>query len=116
MAYSVYITTNSTKSTLYVGVTNDIPSRICEHGLNAGKPETFAGRYSCYFLVYYEEYKYVNDAIQREKEIKKWRREKKEKLIATSNPAKEFLNENLGLYPFGDYADVRNIRNRRNTN
>lgn len=113
MSYYVYITTNSSKTTLYVGMTNDIPSRILEHGLNAGNPETFAGKYHCFNLLYYEEFKYVNDAIAREKEIKKWRRDKKEQLINSANPEWRFLNKELGLYPFGDYADERNIKNRR---
>ncbi|MBO6572363.1 MAG: GIY-YIG nuclease family protein [Balneola sp.] len=113
MLYYVYITTNSSKTTLYVGITNDIPSRILEHGLNAGNPETFAGKYHCFNLLYYEEFKYVNDAIAREKEIKKWRRNKKEQLINSVNPEWRFLNKELGLYPFGDYADERNIKNRR---
>ncbi len=115
MPYYTYITTNATKNTLYVGMTNDIPSRILEHGLNAGDKKTFAGKYYCYNLIYYEEFKYVNDAIQREKEIKKWRREKKEHLIESTNPDWKFLNEGLGLYPFGDYSDQRNIQNRRDT-
>ncbi|MBO6620275.1 MAG: GIY-YIG nuclease family protein [Balneola sp.] len=113
MSYYVYITTNSSKTTLYVGMTNDIPSRILEHGLNAGNPETFAGKYHCFNLLYYEEFQYVNDAIAREKEIKKWRRDKKEQLINSVNPEWRFLNKELGLYPFGDYADERNIKNRR---
>lgn len=113
MQFYVYITTNQTKSTVYVGMTNDLPSRILEHGLNAGKPETFAGKYYCYHLVYYEEYKYVDEAIYREKQIKKWRRSKKDDLIATTNPEFKFLNEQLGLYPFGDYSIERNINYRR---
>ena len=113
MPYFVYITTNSTKSTVYVGMTNDIPSRVLEHGLNAGDPGTFAGKYHCFNLVCYEEYKYVDEAITREKEIKKWRREKKNQLIESVNPKWRFLNEELGLYPFGDYADERNIKHRR---
>ena len=113
MPYYVYITTNSSKTTLYVGITNDIPSRILEHGLNAGNPETFAGKYHCFNLLYYEEFQYVNDAIAREKEIKKWRRDKKEQLINSVNPEWRFLNKELGLYPFDDYADERNIKSRR---
>ncbi len=116
MPYYTYIVTNSTKSTLYIGMTNDIPSRILEHGLNAGHSKTFAGRYHCYMLVHYEEYKYVNDAIQREKEIKKWKREKKNTLIESLNPNWRFLNQELGLYPFGDYSNKKNISSRRNTN
>ncbi len=113
MPYYVYITTNQTKSTVYIGMTNDLPSRILEHGLNAGKPETFAGRYYCFNLTYYEEYKYVDEAIYREKQLKKWSRSKKDKLVATTNPEFRFLNQELGLYPFGDYSDERNIKNRR---
>jgi putative endonuclease len=110
MPYYTYIITNSTKSTLYVGMTNSLPSRILEHALNAGKPKTFAGRYRCSLLLWYEEYKYVQDAIQREKQIKRWSRKKKLDLIKRINPELRFLNEELGLYPFGDYADQRNIR------
>lgn len=113
MSFYVYITTNATKSTLYIGMTNDLPSRILEHGLNAGNSKTFAGRYHCFRVVYYEEYKNVNDAILREKEIKKWRREKKEALIKSTNPDLRFLNEELGLYPFGDYANEENLKFRR---
>ena len=115
MTYYIYITTNATKSTLYVGMTNDLPSRILEHGLNKGNKKTFAGKYHCYNLLYYEEYQYVDEAIQREKEIKKWRREKKKQLIESLNPEWRFLNQELGLYPFGDYTDERNISSRRST-
>lgn len=89
---------------MYIGVTNAISSRVLEHGLNAGNAKTFAGRYHCYFLVYYEEFKYVNDAILREKQLKRWSRKKKDDLIKTMNPDLRFLNQELGLYPFGDYA------------
>lgn len=116
MAYYVYITTNQSKSTVYVGMTNDLPSRILEHGLNAGKQNTFAGKYYCNNLLYYEEYDYVNEAIYREKQIKKWRRDKKDSLVATINPKFLFLNQQLGLYPFGDYSDERNIELRRQSN
>ena len=113
MPYYTYIITNSTKSTLYVGMTNSLPSRILEHALNAGKPKTFAGRYKCYFVLWYEEYKYVRDAIEREKQIKRWSRKKKLKLIKITNPELKFKNEDLGLYPFGDYSDERNIRHSK---
>jgi len=49
--YFVYIITNSTKSTLYIGVTNDLPTRLKQHYDNRGAPETFAGHYHCYYLV-----------------------------------------------------------------
>ena len=53
---------------LYTGVTNNLPQRILEHFLKRGTSNTFAGRFHCYNLVYYEEYNNVKDAIAREKE------------------------------------------------
>lgn len=92
MPYFVYITTNPGKSALYVGMTNDMQRRLSEHYNNRGEKETFAGRYYCYKLVYYEYYRTPLEAITREKEIKKWRREKKEALIESINPSWYFLN------------------------
>ncbi|MDU0372636.1 GIY-YIG nuclease family protein [Hymenobacter endophyticus] len=83
--YYVYIVTNPAKSTVYTGVTNDVRRRIEEHFENRGNPNTFAGRYFCYNLVYYEFFEHVDDAIAREKEIKGWTRAKKNTLIATRN-------------------------------
>jgi putative endonuclease len=69
--------------------------RITEHYLNRENKKTFCGRYLCYNLVYYEEYKNVVTAIAREKEIKKWRKEKKLDLIRSENKDFVFLNETL---------------------
>ena len=77
---------------LYVGVTNDLHTRLLQHYENRGQPKTFAGRYYCYKLIYFERYTYIADAISREKEIKKWSRAKKENLIVTLNPNWDFLN------------------------
>lgn len=74
-SYYTYITTNPTKKVLYTGMTNDLAQRMIEHYLNRGQPKTFAGKYYCYLLVYYEEYQWVHDAMAREKEIKGWTRE-----------------------------------------
>jgi putative endonuclease len=99
-SYYVYIITNYEKTVLYTGVTNSIEIRIIEHYTNRGKPETFAGRYSCFYLLYYECHKYINDAIAREKEIKGKKREKKIALIKELNPAIKFLNKELfGVWP-----------------
>ncbi|MGV3502821.1 MAG: GIY-YIG nuclease family protein [Adhaeribacter sp.] len=84
--YFVYITTNPRKTVLYVGVTNNLPARMQEHFNNRGQPETFAGKYYCYMLVYYERYPDVKVAIAREKELKDLSREKKERLINALNP------------------------------
>ena len=90
--YYVYIVTNPERTVLYTGITNNLQYRIIEHYQNRGQEETFAGRYYCYNLIYYEGFDYVNDAIAREKEIKKWRREKKLALIKKRNPHWIFLN------------------------
>lgn len=93
--YYTYITTNPRKTALYIGITNNLSRRLSEHFENAGQPETFAGRYYCYNLVYYELTSDVNVAIAREKEIKKWSRSKKNDLIATLNPEWRFLNNEV---------------------
>jgi putative endonuclease len=89
--YYVYITTNPRKTVLYVGVTNNLSLRLEQHYENRGNTETFAGRYYCYKLLYWEHYKYVNDAIAREKELKTLTREKKMELIKSINPDLGFI-------------------------
>jgi len=96
--YYVYITTNPKKTTLYIGVTNNLPRRLEEHFKVRGKKSSFVGRYHCYNLIYFERYENIDDAIKREKEIKKWRREKKEILIKNLNPEWKFLNEEVMLF------------------
>ena len=93
--YFVYIVTNKNKSVLYIGVTNNLQARLQQHEQNANavKHESFAGRYNAYNLVYYERYDDIHQAIAREKELKGWRRSKKEALINTANPGWDFLND-----------------------
>ena len=95
--YIVYIVTNKNKTVLYAGVTNDVGRRLFEHEEAAKLFRTsfFAGRYNAYFLLYYERFEFVEDAIAREKEIKGWRRSKKEALINTENPEWRFLNDEV---------------------
>ena len=93
--YFVYITTNPKRTVVYVGVTNDLHTRIQQHYENRGNPKTWAGKYYCYNLVWWERHQYVEHAIEREKEIKKWRREKKNRLIETLNPQWRFLNNEI---------------------
>ena len=82
--FYIYILTNHTNTVLYTGVTNNIYRRTFEHKqkINNG----FSERYNLYKLVYVENYKRHVDAIEREKQIKKWRREKKIALIESINP------------------------------
>lgn len=91
--YYIYILTNKTKTVLYIGVTNHLKIRLQQHKDNiiTGKP-TFASRYKVQYLVYYEKFTWIQEAIAREKELKKWRREKKDNLIKTMNPDLEFLD------------------------
>ena len=91
--YFVYITTNPNRTALYVGVTSDIGRRLVKHYANRGFPDTHAGKYYCDCLVYLEMYQYIEDAINREKEIKKWGRAQKLDLIAGFNPKWKFLNQ-----------------------
>lgn len=93
--FYIYITTNPAKTVLYIGVTNDLSRRIYEHTENKGSKQSFAGKYSCYNLIYYERFTHIEHAIEREKEIKKWRREKKDALIESFNPDWTFLNKEV---------------------
>jgi len=82
--YFVYILSNFTKTTLYIGVTNDIQRRIFEHrNIGIG---SFSSKYKTHFLVYYEHTNDIYSALMREKQLKKWRREKKDYLIEQMNP------------------------------
>ena len=92
----VYILTNQYRTTLYVGVTNNIQKRLAQHYFDSqNQKQSFAGKYNCIYLVYYEGFEKPYDAILREKEIKKWRREKKNKLISNFNPNWETLNNQI---------------------
>jgi putative endonuclease len=98
--YYVYLLTNLQRTVLYTGVTNDIEQRIIEHYRTRGLNHSFTGQYHVYYLLYYEPHPYINNAIAWEKEIKKWSRAKKMKLIGTLNPELRSLNEKLfGCWP-----------------
>ena len=83
--YYVYILTNKTNKTLYIGVTNSLYSRILQHKLKINK-KSFTAKYNTDKLVYYEEYQNIQDAIAIEKQLKKWNREWKIELIKKDNP------------------------------
>ncbi|MCF7804194.1 MAG: GIY-YIG nuclease family protein [Candidatus Marinimicrobia bacterium] len=82
--YHVYIMTNPANTVLYIGMTNTIERRVWEHK-NHWIPG-FTKKYNTIHLVYYEHFENVEEAIAREKQIKRWNRQKKEELIATLNP------------------------------
>ncbi|MDR2912117.1 MAG: GIY-YIG nuclease family protein [Alistipes sp.] len=91
--YFVYILTNVNKTVLYTGVTNNLERRLAEHRDESSEASVFTGRYGVKYLLHYERFQRILDAIAREKEIKGWRREKKIKLIESENPHWKFLNE-----------------------
>ena len=82
--YYVYILSNHTNTTLYIGVTNNLRRRLYEHKNKL--IEGFTSTYNVNKLVYFEETTDIKAAIQREKNLKKWKREWKEALIKKNNP------------------------------
>jgi len=88
--YFVYLLTNSNNKVMYVGVTNDLERRIYEHKNKL--MEGFTKKYNVHKLVYFEETKDAYAAIAREKEIKRWRREKKNQLVELINSNWEDLS------------------------
>ena len=83
--YYVYILTNKHHTVLYVGVTNHLIRRVYEHKNHSDK-DSFTSKYKVNRLVYYEETSDVKSAIEREKQIKSWSRDKKISLIIKMNP------------------------------
>ncbi|MFO0703625.1 MAG: GIY-YIG nuclease family protein [Patescibacteria group bacterium] len=84
MAYYTYILASKKDGVLYIGVTSNLKRRIWEHKNKI--LQGFSSKYWCHRLVYYEEYDNVNEAIYREKRLKKWKRDWKIKLIEKINP------------------------------
>lgn len=81
--YYIYILTNKSNTTLYIGVTNNLERRLAEH--RSGMIPGFTQKYNCHKLVYFETFSDVEQAIAREKQLKKWSRAKKECLIESMN-------------------------------
>ena len=81
----IYILTNYTNTTLYVGVTSDLHARIKQHK-DKQHPDSFSARYNLNKLIYFESFQMIEDAITREKQLKGGSRIKKEKLIESINP------------------------------
>ena len=82
--YYVYILASQKNGTVYIGVTNNIERRITDHK-NKLNPNCFTAKYNVNKLVYFETFQYIDDAIYREKKLKKWNRQWKIKLIEEEN-------------------------------
>ena len=85
MSYYVYILASVTNYTVYIGVTSDLVRRVYEHR-NHLDPDSFTSQYDVHKLVYFEQTSDVKAALEREKQLKGWRRSKKNALIDTMNP------------------------------
>jgi putative endonuclease len=86
----IYILTNYTNTTLYIGVTSNLPQRIVEHKEKKYQ-NSFSARYNLNKLVYYEQFQMIGDAIAREKQLKGGSRTKKVDFINSLNPKWEDL-------------------------
>jgi putative endonuclease len=93
----IYIMTNKNNTTLYTGVTSDLYSRITEHK-EKYYSQSFTARYKLNKLIYYESFNSIEEAIEREKQIKGGSRKKKEKLINSINPEWKDLFEEVSTW------------------
>jgi len=90
--YFICILSNTNKSVLYIGVTSNLPKRISEHKQGIAE-NSFTKKYNLNKLVYYEVFENPKQAIAREKQLKKWKREWKELLIVKTSKYWEDLSE-----------------------
>jgi len=93
--YYVYILSNKHHTVLYTGFTNDLGRRVEEHKLKVVKG--FTARYNCNELLYFEEFTDMDEAMHREKQLKRYKRSWKEDLITSINPNWRDLSEDFGL-------------------
>lgn len=91
---SIYIMTNQYRTTLYIGVTSNLQVRIWEH-IHHFYPKSFTAKYDLKICVYYESFFSIQEAILREKELKSWRRSKKNEFISSTNPEWKNLWEEI---------------------
>ena len=86
--------TNLHRNVLYIGVTSDLKKRIWQHRNHIYK-NSFTDRYNLVYLIYYEGFSNITDAIERETQIKNWNRKKKEAIINIKNPYKLDLYDEI---------------------
>ena len=91
----IYFMSNTHHNVLYLGVTNDVVRRVAEHKAKINKGFTY--KYNCDKLVYYELHTSMIDAIAREKQLKNWKREWKNKLVNDFNSEWKDLSEEIGV-------------------
>ena len=86
----VYIMSNKNRTVLYIGVTNNLERRVLEHRT---RKSHFTKSYNCHYLLYFESITGMQNAIDREKQLKRWHREWKWNLIKAGNPELKDLSE-----------------------
>lgn len=96
--------TNKPNGVLYIGVTDNIEERVKEHKIKA-YPKSFTAKYNCDKLIYFEEFHNGTDAVKRERQFKKWKRDWKINLIKEMNPSWSDISINWNL----KYNNLRNI-------
>ena len=92
----VYIVSNKNRTVYYIGVTSELYSRIYKH--KTGEYSGFSKKYNCTDLVYFEIFDHIESAIEKEKQMKKWKRSWKERVIMQTNPSKIDLFESIKGY------------------
>ena|SRR5690625_4490899 len=90
----IYLMTNKNRTVLYTGVTSNLKQRIWQHE-NHLFPSSFTDKYNAEYLIYYEWFDQIQSAINREKQIKRWTRAKKNFIIDLKNKEWRFLNEEV---------------------
>lgn len=90
----VYIISNQSHRVLYIGVSSNIVARVSDHR-NKKYPNSFTAKYNCNKLLYYKAFGRIEEAIVREKQMKKWKRAWKEKVITEMNPGWRDLYDTL---------------------
>ena len=106
----VYMMSNAVRSVLYIGVTNSLVRRVWQH--QHAEVDGFTKRYKLDHLVYYESFDRARDAISREKELKGWKRAKKNDLVRTKNPKRADLSASL-FQPARDPSPSSRLRMTR---
>ena len=91
----VYIMSNKNRTTLYIGVTSNLATRVLEHRNGTGSK--FTSKYNCFDLIYFEYYPSIVVAIAREKQLKNWHRDWKINLIKSENPELLDLSNSVGV-------------------
>ncbi len=108
--FYVYIISNEVHTVFYIGVTNNIKRRTLEHKEGIGS--AFTSKYNLKYLLYYEKFDDINNAIKREKNLKNWHRDWKINLIKEKNPEMKdlahnwFTKEQIGINNKGKDAET----------